>query len=93
MGHRRTARNKALAAAIFSFSLAFATLSIVAGWGIGRKKFWGRKLAIIVGLCYLPALPLGTALGIYTLVVMSSEDAKQAFMAASDRSNPARTAA
>ena len=43
---------------------------IVAGYGLLRRKQWGRVLALVVGFLGLVNFPLGTAIGIYTFWVL-----------------------
>lgn len=43
---------------------------ILAGIGLLGRKQWGRILAIVVGFFSLLNIPLGTALGIYTFIVL-----------------------
>jgi hypothetical protein len=45
-------------------------LAIAAGWGLLQKAPWGRTVAIIAGCLSLLHFPFGTALGIWTLVVL-----------------------
>ena len=45
-------------------------LAVVAGWGLLEHAQWGRILAIIVAILSLIRFPLGTALGIWTLVML-----------------------
>jgi len=45
-------------------------LAVVAGWGLLERAQWGRVLAIIAGILALIRFPLGTALGIATLVIL-----------------------
>jgi Na+-transporting methylmalonyl-CoA/oxaloacetate decarboxylase gamma subunit len=71
--------DRALGVCIIVIGLIFMTLCIITAWSIGKRKLWGRKLAIIVGICSLLAIPLGTLLGVYTLVIMFSEEGKKAF--------------
>lgn len=47
-----------------------AALAIFAGWGLLERQSWGRILAIIAGIFSLWHIPLGTALGVYTLWVL-----------------------
>lgn len=54
---------------------------LVTAWGVAKRKRWSRTLAIGLALISLPAIPFGTLLGIYTLVVMSSAEVKEAFVA------------
>lgn len=50
--------------------------SIVAGWGLSQHKAWARILTIILGVLSLPHMPVGTALGVYAIVVMFNEETK-----------------
>ena len=47
-------------------------LALAAGLGLMQKSPWGRWVAIVAGCLALIHLPLGTALGIWTLVVLCS---------------------
>ncbi len=46
------------------------TLAAVAGWGLIEYSGWGRIVAIIAAILSLIKFPLGTALGIWTLVML-----------------------
>lgn len=50
---------------VFRSAFAFA-----AGWGLMQRAEWGRIVAIIAGILALPRVPIGTALGIWTLVTL-----------------------
>jgi hypothetical protein len=50
-----------------------------AGLGLLQYKSWARILAIILGIINLILFPIGTALGIYTLIIMFNEEAKALF--------------
>ncbi len=47
-----------------------AVLAFFAAWGLLDRQGWGRIVAIIAGVLSLWRIPLGTALGIYTLWVL-----------------------
>jgi hypothetical protein len=53
--------------------LAFSVLSIITGAGLLSAQSWARMLAIVLGIVRLINIPLGTALGIYTLWVLLPE--------------------
>ena len=55
-----------------------ALLTFVAGWGLYKREPWGRTMALVMGFLNLLSIPFGTALGIYTLVVLlpSESDAE-----------------
>lgn len=52
---------------------------IVAGYGLLTRRRWGRMLAIVVGILNLANVPLGTALGGYTLYVLLQEQVDELF--------------
>lgn len=60
---------------------ALAIPGMIAGYGLLKRKSWGRVLGIIVGIFSLMNFPLGTAIGIYTLYVLLQEEAPAYFAA------------
>ena len=50
--------------------LAGGCCGIAAGWGLLQRRPWARMLGIVLGCISLIDMPLGTALGIYTLWVL-----------------------
>jgi hypothetical protein len=50
--------------------LVRTALALVAAWGLLERARWGRIFAIIVAILSLLKFPFGTALGIWTLVVL-----------------------
>lgn len=63
-------------------SLFLAVLSvpeIIAGIGLMRRKEWGRILVLIVSFFNLIWFPIGTALGVYSIVILMREDTSQIF--------------
>ena len=61
------------------FMSVIALPGILAGVGLLRRREWGRILAIVVGIISLIDIPIGTALGIYTIWVLLDDDMKKAF--------------
>ena len=48
------------------------------GWGLLQQEGWGRVLALVMGFLALLSVPIGTALGIYTLwVLLPSESERE----------------
>jgi hypothetical protein len=47
-----------------------AGLALVAGWGLLERTQWGRIVAIVAAFLSILKFPFGTALGIWTLVVL-----------------------
>lgn len=52
------------------FMLGRTVLAAVAGWGLLERTQWGRIVAIIAAILSLIRIPLGTALGIATLIIL-----------------------
>jgi hypothetical protein len=52
------------------FLLGRAVLAAVAGWGLLERTQWGRIVAVIAAILSLIRIPLGTALGIATLIIL-----------------------
>ena len=48
-----------------------AVLSFAVGFSLMTRKPWGRTLAIVVAILSLIKIPIGTALGMYTLWVLA----------------------
>lgn len=61
--------------AIFLFLLSLP--SIIGGWGLLHYRPWSRILMIVISVLNLFHIPLGTALGVYGLWVLFSEDARR----------------
>lgn len=47
-----------------------SALAFVAGWGLMERTQWGRIVAIVAACLCLFKIPIGTALGIWTLVTL-----------------------
>jgi hypothetical protein len=52
------------------YVIARAGLAIMAGWGLMERASWGRIVAIIAAFVNLIKFPFGTALGIWTLLML-----------------------
>ena len=63
-----------MAPAIIHFAWAViiirAALAFLAGWGLMERTQWGRVVAIAAAFVNILKLPIGTALGIWTLVTL-----------------------
>lgn len=47
-----------------------SALALAAGWGLMQRTEWGRIVAIVAAFLSLVRIPIGTALGIWTLVTL-----------------------
>jgi hypothetical protein len=45
-------------------------LAAVAGWGLMEHAQWGRVVAIVAAILSMLKFPFGTAMGIWTLVML-----------------------
>lgn len=69
----------AVGAAIAGFLILISLPGIIAGLGLLKFRPWARILAIIIGALHLLSFPLGTALGVYALVVLLNNEAPSVF--------------
>lgn len=57
----------------------FSIPDIIGGIALLKRKKWGRIMVIILACLDLIEIPIGTALGIYSLWVLLNEDTAQYF--------------
>jgi hypothetical protein len=83
--------NANLPAAFFSFLrvvwlctgiVAFigGALSVLAGWTLLRREPCGRMMALVAAFVSLIRIPIGTALGVYTLVELLPASAREVYV-------------
>ncbi|HTR66708.1 MAG TPA: zinc ribbon domain-containing protein [Terriglobales bacterium] len=68
-----------LLSAIAVLLLAKAVAGFAAGWGLLQRESWARVLSLVVAFISLFNVPLGTALGIYTLWVLLPSQSDQEY--------------
>lgn len=68
-----------VATAVGVLMVLLALPGLASGYGLLKRRSWGRILAIVVGVLNLPNFPLGTALGLYTLWVLLQSGADDYF--------------
>ncbi len=72
-----------LAAGFYLVSAVYAVLAGAAGiwaaWAILKRERSGRMIALVIAFISLISIPFGTALGVYTLVVLLPEDAGRTY--------------
>jgi hypothetical protein len=61
------------------FVAAKGAADILAGWGLLEHASWARPLAIVVSFLALLNVPIGTALGVYSLWVLLPEDSAREY--------------
>lgn len=64
----------AMAVFISSIILMFSIPGLVGGIGLLKRKSWARYIVLIVGCVKLFEIPIGTALGVYTIWVLTNEE-------------------
>lgn len=61
------------------FFTALALPGLLTGYGLLKRKKWGYILGIVMGFLNLVNMPVGTAIGIYTLFVLFQDSASGYF--------------
>lgn len=56
---------------VSAFMLIAGLVGVLLGWGLMERRPWARVLGIVLGILVLFNIPLGTALGIFTLWVLA----------------------
>ena len=75
VGEPEVASILAVVASVIGFFLIILAIpGIIAGIGLLTKRPWARILALVVGIIDLLDIPVGTALGVYTLWVLMSDE-------------------
>ena len=59
--------------------LALISLSVVAGIGLIKGKTWGRTLAMVNAILELFWFPIGTTIGVLTLIYLFRQEVKEYF--------------
>lgn len=67
----------AVGIAIFLFALSLP--GIIGGWGLLHFRPWARILMIVISVLNLLHVPFGTALGVYGLWVLLSDEGRRIF--------------
>ena len=67
----------AWAGGCMTFIALLSIPSIIAGWGLSKRKAWARILTIIIAILSLPQFPIGTAIGVYALVILFNDESKR----------------
>lgn len=59
--------------------VALALPGLLAGYGLLKHRSWGRYLALVLGVLGLVNFPIGTVIGVYTLLVLLQQSANDYF--------------
>ena len=72
--------------------LLFAVPQIVSGIGLLKTKNWARYMAMVLGAIDLLNFPVGTAIGIYTILVLAQDETEALFEQQVNSQQPERAA-
>lgn len=61
------------------FTVLFSVPKVIAGYGLRKNKPWARTWAIVGSIIACMSFPIGTALGVFGLVFLFSEEGKLYF--------------
>lgn len=67
-------------AALSVFFAVLAAPFFATGWGLLKLRPWARIAGIVVGALSLANFPLGSAIGIYALVILFRKDTEALFL-------------
>ena len=70
---------------LFFYFLILAVPSLIAGFGLLKKKEWARIICLVLGFLSLLNVPLGTALGIYTIWALIQPETIELFSHKQDK--------
>jgi hypothetical protein len=62
-----------IAFVVAGFLAVLGLPGIIGGWALYTDRNWGRPLVLVLGVLHLMNIPIGTALGIYTLWALLRE--------------------
>lgn len=68
-----------VAISLGSFLIALGTVKIISGLGLQAHKEWARILTMVLAFLSLINIPMGTALGIYSIVYLMKPEMIELF--------------
>jgi hypothetical protein len=81
--HEATPILTVVAVAVACFLVLLSLPGLLAGYGLLKHRPWARILAIVVGALHLYNIPIGTALGVYTFIILADPKSEALFRNAS----------
>ena len=72
----------AISSALAGMLVIFSIPNVVAGVGLLLWKNWARYLTMVIAVLQLFNIPIGTAVGVYSLWVLLQDEAEQLFIEA-----------
>jgi len=76
-----------------SFLAVIGLPQIIGGFGLIQHREWARILMLVVSFISLPHVPFGTALGVYTMVILFNRETVALFQGMAPPPAPAPPAA
>jgi hypothetical protein len=76
----------AMVPVIATITVVWTAVMLLVGYSLLTRRPWGRVLAIVVAILSLIKIPVGTALGIYTLWVLAPSASGDEYDAIADHS-------
>jgi hypothetical protein len=80
--HEATAILVIVGTIVGGLMVVLALPGILAGYGLLKRRNWGRVLAVVVSILNLLNFPLGTVIGVYSLWVLMQNSASDYFASA-----------
>jgi hypothetical protein len=65
--------------ALMLLLVALAIPCVLAGIGVLLRREWGRITALVVGILSLIDIPIGTAIGVYSIWVLMNDETRALF--------------
>jgi hypothetical protein len=84
--HEVMAITAGIGTAVALFLVILSVPGIIGGIGLLNRKEWARILVLVLGFIQLLNIPIGTALGIYTIWALMNKDMLLLFMPSSGSS-------
>ena len=79
MGYEAPIILRAIGFGVGIFLIVLSAPEIIAGVGLLKRLEWARILTLVVAFFNLLSLPFGTALGIYSIIILFKEEAIKIF--------------
>jgi hypothetical protein len=66
-------------AALTIFLLVMSVPYIICGWGLWKRRSWARIMGIVLAILALLEFPIGTAFGVYALIILFKGETEKLF--------------
>ena len=65
--------------ALTIFLLVLSVPYIICGWGLWKRRSWARIMGIVLAILALLEFPIGTAFGVYALIILFKGETEKLF--------------